>query len=245
MRLMRTTCVISALLFLASIAVPALSEDTPPKPLSGSAELSYVSTSGNTDTKSLGAGFALKYKPGLWTTDVTAAWVKAETDGVTTADKLTAAATLSRAFGERLEAYGRASYLANEFAGIDSNLGLEGGVFYKVLRGEKQSLDLGGGLGYVDEKRTTAEDRSFTSGNAFAKYKWKISKSADFTDELNYVYDFDNSNDWRYANSAAITASINSMFSMKAYWNVNVLNEPVPGFEKSDTTTGVSLVAKF
>ena len=79
----------------------------------------------------------------------------------------------------------------------------------------------------------------------FAKYKWVFSKNAEFTDDATYIHDVENSDNWRFHNNAAVSAAINSIFSLKAYYKVVHLNEPVAGFEETDTTTGVSLVAKF
>ncbi len=231
----------AAALFPLSI----LAEDAPAKPLTGNGEISYVSTSGNSDTTSLGAGLGLKYKPGPWTTEFTASYVKADSNGETTAEKLSALLAESRSLNDRLDVYARIGYLTNEFAGIDSNVYADAGALYKLLRGDSQFLEVGGGIGYTDENRIGAEDRKFTSANALAKYKWQISKTAEFTDNATLMFDFKDSEDWRGANAAALTASVTSILALKVYNNVMYLNSPVPGFKKTDTTTGVSLVAKF
>lgn len=227
------------------VGLSAIAEDAPQKPWTGSAELSYVATSGNTDTSSLGLGGELHYKPGTWTYDFKVSYVEAETDGTKSAEKIGALFGASRPISERLDYYARIAYLSDKFSGIDSNYSADTGVAWKALTGETQFLDLGAGVGYTSESRTVGEDRDFATGTMFAKYKYVFSTSAEFTDNANYIYDFDNSENWRFLNSAAVTAAVNSIFSLKAYYNIVYLNEPVAGFEKTDTTTGVSLVAKF
>lgn len=228
-----------------AFTVPVLAEDAPPKPWTGSAELSYVATSGNTDTSSIGLGGELHYKPGIWTWDFKLSYVEAEADGEKTAEKLAALVGASRPISERLDYYARLAYLSDEFAGIDANYSVDTGVAWKALTGERHFLDLGGGVGYTSEERLVGEDAEFATGTAFAKYKYVLSKNAEFTDSATYVHDFEDSDNWRFLNSAAISAAINSVFSLKAYYNLVHLNQPVPGFEETDTTTGVSLVAKF
>jgi putative salt-induced outer membrane protein len=228
-----------------AVGSPAIAEDATKSPWTGSAELSYVATSGNTDTSSLGLGGELHYKPGIWTYDFKLSYVEAETDGEKSAEKFGALFAASRPINERLDYYARVVYLSDEFAGIDSNISGDTGVIYKALTGEKHFLDLGAGVGYTSESRTIGDDSEFATGTAFAKYKYAFSKNAEFTDSATYIHDFEDSDNWRFLNSAAVSAAINTIFSLKAYYNVVHLNAPVPGFEETDSTTGVSLVAKF
>ncbi|MCM2313835.1 MAG: DUF481 domain-containing protein [Thermoanaerobaculia bacterium] len=238
--------VIPALVSLVVAAAPALVAEDPPKgPWTGSAELSYVATGGNTDTQSIGVGGALQYKPGIWAYEFKVSYVEAENEGETTAEKLAAMFGASRPITERLDYYARASYLSDEFSGIDSNISGDTGVSWKALTGERQFLDLGAGVGYTSESRSIGEDRDFATGTVFAKYKWVFSKNAEFTDDATYIHDVEDSDNWRFLNNAAVSAAINSVFSLKAYYKVVHLNEPVAGFEETDSTTGVSLVAKF
>jgi putative salt-induced outer membrane protein len=219
--------------------------EEPTGPWSGSGELSFISTSGNTDTQSLGVGFEITYKPGVWTTEAKANYLRAETDGDLTAEKLTALLGLRRSLTERFDLYARTTYLSNEFAGLNSTWGLEAGGLYKALTGDRHFLDLSGCLGYTSEDRISEEDRDFAMATVGAKYKWQISKSSDLANDFNYVYDFDDSDNWRLANTTALTTAINSILSLKVSYALTYLNEPAVGFEKRDTTSSVALVAKF
>jgi putative salt-induced outer membrane protein YdiY len=232
---------------LASIvwAGSALGEDAPPDPWSGSGELSFVSTAGNTDTETLGLGFEIAYKPGVWTTEAKVGYLRAESDGELTAEKLTGLLGLRRSLNERFDLYARTTFLQNEFAGVDSNWGLEAGGIYKALTGDRHFLDLSAGLGYTSEDRVSGESLEFAMATLGAVYKWKISESTDFTNDFGFVYDLEDSEDWRIANTTAIAASINKLFSLKVSYGLNYQNEPAQGFEKRDAVTAVALVAKF
>ena len=245
---MRTHAHLAAALLATSTLIAAQvvdAEDPPKGPWTGSAELSYVATGGNTDTKSIGFGGEVHYKPGVWSYEFKASYVESESDGVTNAEKTTALVGASRALTPRLDYYARLGYLANEFAGIDSSVSGETGLAYKVLTGEVHFLEAGGGVGYTSEARTIGEDRDFATGSGFARYTWVFSKNAEFADEATFLHDFEDSDNWRFMNSASVSAAINSIFSLKVYYNLVHLKDPVPGFEKTDSTTGLSLVAKF
>lgn len=234
-----------AVLLVVAAAPAAFAEDPPKSPWTGSAELSYVATGGNTDTQSIGFGGELYYKPGVWSVDFKASYVESENDGVTNAEKMMALVGVSRAINPRLDYYARAGYLSDEFSGIDSNMTFDTGLSYEVLTGDVHFLDAGAGVGYTSESRTSGEDRDFASGSTFARYRWKFTKNAEFADDATFLYDFEESDNWRFVNSASVSAAINTIFSLKAYYNIVHLNDPVPGFEETDSTTGISLVAKF
>jgi len=230
---------------LLSLTGVVLAEDPPPNPWSGSAELSFIQTSGNTDTQSLGMGFEITYKLGVWTTEAKLGYLRAETDGDLTAEKLTGLLGARRSLSEVFDVYARTTYLQNEFAGLNSSWGLEAGGLYKALTGDRHFLDLSAGLGYTTEDRVSEANRDFAMATLGAKYKWKISESTDFTNDFGYVYDFDDSEDWRIANATALTTAINKIFSLKVGYALIYLNQPAAGFEKRDATSSVALVAKF
>jgi hypothetical protein len=104
---------------LAQAPCPCPAPPAGPPPLwSGSAELSFLSTSGNTTTSSFGSGLEVDYKPAPWTVIFKAGYLRAATDGVTTV-------SVERVPGirdptPRVDVYAGGAYLRNRFAGINS-----------------------------------------------------------------------------------------------------------------------------
>ena len=82
-------------LLLAS-ALPLAAQDPPPPPppppplWSGQGELSFVSTSGSSDTQTLGVGAEVAYQPLPWSFSFKSAFVRNEADGGEKANSLTA-----------------------------------------------------------------------------------------------------------------------------------------------------------
>ena len=217
----------------------------PPPPWSGSAEFSYLSTSGNTQTSSLGGGLELFYKPPPWTFSLNANYLRSSADGVLTAEQFKGALKGMRDLTAHLDVYARGGYLRNTFAGLDSLVAVDSGVGYKLLTGPAQFLRAEIGFGYSWENQTTGVDRNYANARAGLGYKWVFSKTAQFTNDFGFLLDLADTNNWIINDTAAVTASLTSIFALKASWSILYRKEPTPGFAKTDTATAVSLVAKF
>ena len=224
---------------------PAPDTPTPPPRLERKAELSLVSTGGNTDTHTLGAGASLVWRPAPWSTEAKIAYVRSEANDVLTARSLAADLRQARDITERLEAFGRLGYLSNEFAGVDARRTIDGGIGYKLLRGPMHTLRVDAGLGYSDEARITGEDLSFPLANFGAAYKWQISPTADVTESALFTASLDEGEDRRFSNTFAVTAALTRLLSLKLSHELKFVNAPVPSFEKTDTQLSVALVASF
>ncbi len=237
---------LAAIVLLTSAA--AFAEEPPPGPppvWSGKAEASYVGTTGNTNVQTVGAGLEIDYKKDVWDGLAKGAFVQGDTDGVTTAKTIAAELRGGRHLSPRFELFAQGDYFKNEFAGIDNRLSAIGGGAYSVVKTDAQELKFQLGAGYTKENRSVGDDRSFGTGQAGLLYKWKLSSTTDLSEEFSYVENFSDSSDWRVANAFSISVAINKVFSLKASHILAYLNEPVPGFGKTDTITSIALVAKF
>lgn len=242
----------SRLAFLAPIvlAAAASGQDSPPPPTptplwSGKGELSFVSTSGNSDTQTLGVGAEVEYKPGFWSFLFKSAFVRSEADDVENARSFLATLRAARSISPRLEAFARGEYLQNTFAGIDSRIAGEGGIAYALFPDPPNKLKVEAGLGYARENRVTGEDLAFPSGRGGLLYEWQISKRAVYTEELSFTQDLEEGENWRILNTGSLTAEVTTVLSLKLSFAITYANLPPPGFGKRDTTTSAAVVAKF
>jgi putative salt-induced outer membrane protein len=225
-----------------------LAADEPPKPpplWSGKAEASYVATSGNSDTKTLGAAGETEYQPLPWSAKIKFAYIHAESEGADTAKSFLGLLRGARKLSARLETFAEGDYFMDKFAGIDHRTTLQGGLSYLLIAPDPHSLKIDGGVGYTWEDRSDGEKRDFGIGRLGLLYVWKISKTAEFSEEAVFTESFKDSSDWRFANVASITAGITTVLSVKVSYALSTINEPVPGKKKTDTITSAALVAKF
>ncbi len=239
-------------LFATALAsMPAFAEEAPeaeaPEPLwTGNAALSYVSTTGNTDTSSFGLDFSFVRRPTPWGFEAYGLFNRAEDTGELTAERYLAGVRGTRALNDRWNLFGGLSGEKDEFAGFDLRTMLEAGATYKAVDNGKFFLSFDGGLTYTDEDRIEPEpDTSFMGGLAAVHFAWTFSESAKLIQDLTYYPNFDDSADWRLESITALEASLTDLFGLRLSYEYRFRNEPIGDNDDTDTTTKASLVVKF
>jgi putative salt-induced outer membrane protein len=228
------------------LGVPVLCAEEPPKPpWSGSLGLSFLSTTGNSETMSFGAEFTLKRVPDPWGLEFNARYLGSSQGGVKNAEDTYASLRGTRNLSERWEAYARASWERDTFAGFDMRAILEAGATFKALTGPVQNLSFDAGLSWTSEEPVSIPSFSYTGAALGLAYEWKISETSALTEKARYFTDFSDTSNWRVASQTALKAAISKLLALKFEYDVRYTNQPVPGFLKTDTATILSLVASL
>ncbi len=229
------------------IATAAAAQDASeaPPPWTGSLGLSFVSTTGNSDTRSLGFDFALKRDPAPWGWDLAASFMRADQNGETTAERYTARGRGERALSERWSLFAGASGEKDTFAGYDLRTILEAGASYAVLATPRHDLSVDGGLTWTREDLVDGPSNDFMGGVVGLSYAWKIQEGSSLTERLVLYPDFDRTSNWRATSETALQSSLSEVLALKVAYSVRYDNEPVVGFDDTDTTSTVSLVVSF
>lgn len=242
------TCALSTLLGTTSVRAQETCPCPPPAPpaplWTGSVGLSYLSTSGNTDTSSFGLTAAWARQPTPWGMEITAFANRAEADGVTTAERYFGGVRGKRAMGDRWELFGGLSYARDEFAGFDSRVIVEAGGIWKALLGPQHELAFDAGLTWTQEEPVVGAGEDFLGAVAGAAYAWKITEAATFRERLLFFPNFDTSEDWRLRSETSFEAAFAASWALRLGYLYTRDNLPAAGFEKTDSTTSVSLVWK-
>ena len=236
--------------FLFAVALvgqdpPAPKADAPPPRFEGSAEISLVSTGGNTDTQSLGLGSIVIWRPDPWTTQAQVSFIRAETSGIETARSLVASLRQGRTLTPRIDVFGRVEYLANEFAGIDRRVTFDVGLGYKLIDTARHLARADAGLGYAHESRLIGEDISAALVNLGGIYRWKLNETAAIENAALFSSSLEEGDDWRFRNSFGVSAALSRILSLKVAHELKFVNAPVFGFEKTDRVLSAAVVAKF
>lgn len=229
----------------AERADSAGAEPKPVKAAEGSAEFAYVATSGNSSTETIGLSGELTVRPRPWVVVTKLAFIRQTTDDELQAKSFNWELRGSREFSERLSGFGQYEYLRNLFAGIEHRHGAETGVSCEVIDDGRQHLVLDGALGYAKELRVESETRTSATALAGANYKLKVTSTTDLVNDMRAIQSLDRGPDWRADNQLSVATKINSIFSLKVGHTLRYVNDPVPGFERTDTVTKIALVAKF
>lgn len=217
------------------------------KKWSDQAELSFVDTGGNTDVTSLSAKNLLKYE---CSDDLQAAWklgaLYGQSDGEKNAESYFSDLRLDYLFTKHLYAFGNAGWSKDKFAGIDSRYYVGPGAGYKFLYGPKQFLVAEIGLNYVNEQYIDDTDKEYLGGRAFAEYEYAFTDKNKFSQSVEYLHDFDDSNNYNVNSETALISALNDYLALKTSYIVKYDNQPVPSTLKdTDTILSVTLVVNF
>jgi len=246
---------------LAALAVwPAMAQDdgaeteTPEPNWKSELGLSYVGTSGNTDTSSLGLDFSSERKPTPWGLNLLAMFTRAEDGGVVTAEQYYVGARGLRQLNERWSIFAGLSWARDPFSGFDARYLAEAGAEFLAINTEKHKLSFDLGLTWTSEDQIRFDDAlqeeiirtvDWLGAVAGLKWDWAFSKSASLSQRLLYYPNFDDTADWRVGSDTAVKASLTKLLALQFSYLVRYRNQPIDNLEETDTTTKMSVVMNF
>jgi putative salt-induced outer membrane protein YdiY len=239
-------CALLCLPLPAFAQAPAAAAPPPPPPRQeGTAEFAFVGTTGNASTQTIGLNGEFIVRPEQWVITNKAAFIRNESESELTAQSFGYLFRAARSLSPRLSAFGEYAYFRDVFAGVAHRNALVGGLSYKIVDLPRHVFFTDAGLGYMNERRLAGDDESSATWSLGAGYTWKISETAEFTDDFRMTGLFADASDWRILQTAAVTARLTQLFSLKVSNTIRYAHAPVPGFKDTDTNTSVALVAKF
>ena len=239
-------CALVCLPLPALAQAPAAPAAPPPPPKhEGTAEFAFVGTTGNASTQTIGLNGELIVRPEQWVITNKASFIRNESESELTAQSFGYLFRAARTLSPRLSAFGEYAYFRDTFAGVAHRNSLVGGLSYKLVNAPRHLVFADAGLGYMNEQRLEGDDVSSATWSLGAGYKWKISDTAEFTEDVRMTGIFADASDWRVLQMAAVTARLTTLFSLKVSNTIRYAHAPVPGFKNTDTNTSVALVAKF
>ncbi len=229
----------------AAQEAPAPSAETPPAEPTWTLDLglSYLATTGNSDSESLGAKAAYAGEWGLWGLTAGLAALRAEADDAKVAENVAGFVRGSRDLTERLALTAGLSGLQDEFAGIDLRSVLDVALRWSIVETELWGLGVLAGPSWTYEDPVAGDSDSFLGAIAQLDGHWTPTPSSKLGARLTYLPNFDVSDDYRMEGELGVQAALSSRFSLALGYLWLYDNVPVPGFEKTDTRTTLSLVA--
>ena len=240
---LRIACSATILTFV--LAGITFAQQPPPKPREAKAEFALVSTSGNASAQSIGAAGQVIFRPPKWELQGDTAFVRNEANDVVSAKSFAARGRAGRVLTERLQAFGQHSYLRDLFSGVVHRNTTEAGLSYLLVRSGRNRLYADAGLGYLKERRTIGASLSTPTAGAGTRYTFTFSDTSDITDDLLMSFDLSDDGTWRLQHAIALTAKVAAPLSLKISNLLRYVDEPVAGFEQTDTITSAALVLSF
>jgi len=226
-------------------SLPSSASAREKRPWKDTAEVSIVSTNGNSKTLTTAAKNLFDYAWAKAALELAAGGLGSRNQDVVTAEKYSAHEKLSFKFSGKNYFFERFGWTRNRFAGFWHRWDMNLGAGREFLGLERHTLNGEAGFGYVAEERIIAEDQRFGSGRLYSKYGFRISETAKFFQDAEYSHNFKDPENYRIDTETALVASINSVFSIKLSYVWNRVGKPSPGFARDDSTTSVGLIANF
>jgi putative salt-induced outer membrane protein len=217
----------------------------PPPNHETSAEVSFVGTTGNSSTESIGIGLGRLDHVDGWLLTSKLAYVNNSSDGELRAESIALAFQGAKILTPKLSVFAKYGFLNDRFAGIESRHTVAAGAAYIFLENKQHKLTADGALGYQSEERTISPTVKSGTWDMGLLYDLKLSDTTEITDDARILFSLSDGSDWRSGNIFALTAKLTTIFSLKVSHTIRYVNQPVPGFQKTDTITAVALVAKF
>ncbi|MBY0540366.1 MAG: DUF481 domain-containing protein [Campylobacterales bacterium] len=207
-------------------------------------ELSYVQTSGNTNTTT----FSSKLQGIAALSDTESIKAKgsilySESDENTSANKYNVELDYNHMINKKLYSYMGINYIKDELSDYDYRLNSGPGLGYKFLEDETQTVDIQGGLDYAYDRYTNGLKDDYLAGKTELNYKYRFSKSVEFKQMLSYLASFEDSEKYFAISDSAIGVKMTQNLSLGVSYNMDYTNKTEK--EKLDTKFLTSLIVDF
>ncbi len=209
---------------------------------SGSASFGLTITSGNTDTQNINLDAYIKNEQELYRHNYFANFLQSETSDVTTADRFLVGYKLDRKISPVSYIWGEIRYEQDNFSSFDSQITGSTGYGRHVLNDDYNKLDLEGGIGFRSAELQNGDTQEELVFRGALFYTRQISETSSFHQDIVVLAGSDNTSvDSKTALRANIFGNIAGEIAYIIKHNTDVL----PGTDKTDTTTAVSVVYGF
>ena len=225
---------------MLAIAAPATAQEE--EGFSGDVGLGLLATSGNTDNQSFNANLNLDWLYDPWTHSFSTAAIQADANGETTAESYSAAWQTRYALTERSYVFGLLNWDRDEFSAFEQQTRETLGYGRRVIDAEKHLLNVEVGVGarQADLRDGTSQDD--TIAYLGSDYTWTISDTSTFTQTLGIEH---GSNNTYIEATSSLSAKIRDNLALTGSFTVKNNSDVLPGLEKTDTFTAISLNYAF
>lgn len=250
----RKILIVFAFVLILAVLYPflAVAETTEPKMIADEAQLSYIDSQGNTRFSSLLLVNNLKYMPvdyliATWNIEA----LKASSKSETTAERYSTFLRLDYLMGSRIYSFADVAWLQDKFASIDHRYYFGAGLGYRILVGPSHILKTEAGVNYTMDTYVETVDptddpeNNYLGGRIFGKYTFNISPTSKFEQTVEYLHDFDNSDNYNVNSDTSLSAALSSMLSLKTSYKVMYDNDPVGEAKYADRILALTLVVNL
>ncbi|MEZ5565553.1 MAG: DUF481 domain-containing protein [Gammaproteobacteria bacterium] len=241
---------------MASEAVKPADKAKDAGPWSGKLAAGYAKTSGNSESSAANFRGEGRYDQDRWhhilgvTAVGTSSAADRDSDSVTTAEAYWAGFKSQYDITKNYYGFGSVDWYKDRFTAYDQQLYEAVGLGWRILRGERQFLDIEAGVGAKQADLTSGGSQDEAIGLLRGIYTWNISKNAAFVQRLAILSGSDNT--YTEAVSELKAGVIGNLSLVLGYTykhdsDVEIDTSVTPNrpFDKTDTYTTISLEYSF
>jgi putative salt-induced outer membrane protein len=232
-------------LFTASIAAAQTPPKEPPPLWDVQIGASFVGTSGNSDTSSTGADFALHRRWPVWQIESAAAAIKTSSNGLDTAKRYLVSFRGQRKLTSLLGLTAGVKAEHDPFAGMDVRSILDAGLSWALVRRTDWTLDGITAITWSHEKPTIGLKRNDAGGLLQLLSRVPLGASASTTQRFTHYPNFSRTSAYRSEAELTAQAAMNKRLALKLGYLVRFSNDPPIGFKKTDNTMAASIVLNW
>jgi putative salt-induced outer membrane protein len=208
-------------------------------------ELSYINTSGNSDSSSFAFEFKGKKSYERYALRADAFANVSEDNGVESKNQWGIELNYDRTWTKSVSLNYLLGYKDDKFSGFDYQFYTGPGLVHKTIATDAHTLTSQANILYAEDKLESGDKEEYAAFKAGIDYTWKIQDNLKFKEVLNIRTDLSDLGNYFLYSKTSIQNKINSMLSMGVSYKVDYVNEPVAGKTSTDKTFLVSLIIDY
>lgn len=212
--------------------------------LSGDVGLGLLATTGNSKTTNLNGELNLEYDTGNWVDTLGLSAIKASEDGEATAERYDAMAKAAYNFTDSDYVFDQAEYAKDLFGGIRERISDTAGYGRRILKSDRQKLDVqvGAGLWHKTTQKPELKRTTEAIGTGGLQYELQITENSSFTQQAKVL---GGSSNVFLESTTALQLRIYGNLFAKLSFKVDHNTQVPAGTKKTDTYTAVNLTYDF
>ncbi|CAM3961874.1 DUF481 domain-containing protein [Arcobacter cloacae] len=207
-------------------------------------ELSYVKTSGNSNTNTFSAKLETMTKiseKGSFKAKGSALY--SENNEQKSANKYDIEIDYHHMLSNKVYSYIGANYVKDQFSDYDYRLNIGPGIGYKFFEDEVQTLDIQGGLDYAFDKYSDSTKDEYIAPRSEINYRYKINENLEFKQMLNYLISLEDSEKYFISSESSLAVKMTKNLSLGVSYRLDHINKTEK--EKTDRKFLTSLIMDF
>lgn len=244
----------------AAVPLMAAADDAPPPPpegvWTGKGQAGYVSSKGNTDSKSANVALDMALVEGPWKHTFHLGGLYGQSSGVVSAERWDTGGQSNHDLTEKIFAFGGLRYQHDMFSGFQYQASGTTGLGYKILDTDATKLSAQIGVGYrrlrqeeltlgpsgAVATRTLEPAEGSAVGTFAVAYSQALSGTTTLSDKLLVE---SGSTDTLVTNALALAVKISTKLALSVGYNIQDNTKPPSNLKKLDTLETVNLVYSF